>query len=149
MLVPQKTRYALRALFELAKRYGQGPTKIAEIARVQAIPGRFLEVILPELKRGGFVSAKRGREGGYSLTRQPIRISIGEVMRFLHGSLRPVECSESRSKKACPLRESCVFLTMWRRAEQAVAEVYDGTTFQDLVNEETEVHARRAPSYNI
>ena len=149
MLVPQKTRYALRALFELAKRYGRGPAKIAEIARAQAIPGRFLEVILPELKRGGFVDSKRGREGGYFLTRQPIRISLGEVMRFLHGSMRPVECTDSNSKETCPLRESCVFLTMWRRAEQAVAEVYDGTTFQDLLNEEVEVHARRAPSYNI
>ena len=66
MLVSQKSQYALRAIFELAKEYGKGP-KIAHIAEAQAIPVRFLEVILVHLKRGGFVDSQRGKEGGYFL----------------------------------------------------------------------------------
>ena len=64
MFVSQKCQYALRAVFELAKQYGKGPTKILHIAELQAIPVRFLEVILVQLKRGGFVDSQRGKEGG-------------------------------------------------------------------------------------
>ena len=63
MLVSQKCQYALRALFELAKRNGEGPVKIAAIAKAQAIPPRFLEVILSQLKQGSFVESQRGSEG--------------------------------------------------------------------------------------
>ena len=78
MLISQKDRYALRALFELAKRHGGRPIKVAEIAAAQAVPARFLEVILTELKQAGFVTSRRGRYGGYLLAREPADLTIGD-----------------------------------------------------------------------
>jgi len=84
MLVPyKKNQYALRAIYELARRYGEGPTKVVTIANRQAIPIRFLEVILNQLKHCGIVQSKRGFQGGYYLLCQPQDISVGDVMRFM------------------------------------------------------------------
>lgn len=133
MLVSQKSQYALRAVLELAKRQGAGPVKIAEIAEVQAIPGRFLEVILSQLKRAGFVESKRGTEGGYFLVRQPGALTVGEVLRFVEGPIGPVACVTDDPDRSCPLRGDCAFMSMWQDVRAAMAEVYDGTTFEDLV----------------
>ena len=69
MSVSLKCQYGLRALFELARRAGNGPTRIQEIAEAQAIPPRFLENILNQLRRGGFVESRRGKAGGFVLAR--------------------------------------------------------------------------------
>jgi len=148
MQVTQKCQYALRAIFELAKRNGRGPVKIAEVAEAQDIPPRFLEVILSQLKQGGFVASQRGAEGGYMLLRQPDELSVGEVMRFMQGPIGPVECLLD-GKKNCALFGSCVFLPMWEKVTKAMTEVYDSTTFQDLVENERN-HGVAAPaSYSI
>lgn len=59
MNVSQKCQYALRAVFELAKRRGEGPTTVADIAKAQAIPAKFLELILGQLRQGGFTESRR------------------------------------------------------------------------------------------
>ena len=87
MPISQKCQYALRAIYELAKNSGAGPLKMAEIARRQAMPLRFLEIILNELKRGGFIRAVRGKDGGCYLTRSPDDLTVGEVMRFIEALL--------------------------------------------------------------
>ena len=79
MAISQKCQYALRAVFELAKHYGQGPVKIADIAKAQAIPLRFLEVILSQLRQGGFAGSRRGNEGGYLLVRSPREFATGHI----------------------------------------------------------------------
>jgi Rrf2 family protein len=136
MLVSQKCQYALRAIFELAKRNGQGPVKIAEIAEAQAIPLRFLEVILSQLKQAGFVASQRGNKGGYILVCSPTELTVGEVMRFMQGPVGPVDCVAGGSKDKCPLYGDCAFFPMWERVRKATSDVYDNTTFQDLVEQE-------------
>ena len=148
MLVSQKCQYALRALFELARREGSGPAKIAEIAEVQAIPPRFLEVILSQLKRGGFVESRRGSEGGYTLARRPAKLTVGDIIRFVEGPIGPVTCLESDGDD-CPLGANCVFLPMWEKAHQAMSSVYDGTTLQDLLDQEQRMSAGYVPCYSI
>ena len=81
----RKCMYALQAMFELAFRKAKGPVKVQDIASAQAIPQRFLEVILAELKHGSFVESKRGNAGGYFLARPAEQISVGEVIGFLDG----------------------------------------------------------------
>lgn len=149
MLVSQKCQYAVRAVFELSKRHGQGVVKIAEIAEAQAIPVRFLEVILSQLKQGGFVGSRRGKEGGYSLSRPPGGLTVGEVIRFVEGPVGPVDCVEDSAAGGCRLHGSCVFLGMWTRVERAISEVYDSTTFQGLVDEEERLQSEYVPSYVI
>ncbi len=109
MLVSRKCRYALRAILELAMRNSQDPVKIADIAEAQAIPTRFLEAILNQLKQVGFVESRRGRRGGYFLKRSPDEITMGDVIESIQGCLGLVECV-SNSKYKCPFYDGCVFL---------------------------------------
>ena len=136
MSVSQKCQYALRAVFELGKRSDGQPTPVSTIAEVQAIPGRFLELILRQLRNGGFVESRRGVQGGYLLAVSPRTLSVGDVIRFVDGPIAPVRCVLGGKDVDCPLREKCAFMGMWRKARDAVAEVYDETTFQDLIDEE-------------
>jgi len=149
MLLTQKCQYALRAIFELARHIGEGPVKIADIAEVQAIPPRFLEVILTQLKQAGFVASQRGSEGGYILIRSPAELSVGEVMRFVQGPIGPVDCMLESAKDKCPLYGNCVFLPMWERARVAMSGVYDTTTFQDLVDNAERQSEKSDPLYSI
>ena len=136
MSVSQKCQYALRAVFELSKRFGNGPTTIAEIAGVQAIPARFLESILGQLRQGGFVESRRGIHGGYMIARPPKDISIGDLIGFVDGPVGPVRCVAGGKGSECPLFAHCSFMGLWERARDAVKGVYDTTSFQDLIDEE-------------
>jgi len=140
MLLSQKCQYAFRATFELARRYGEGqPVSVAEIARAQAIPSRFLEQILGELRHGGFVTSRRGAQGGYTLAVAPTALTVGDIIRFVEGPIAPVKCLVGEPD--CALKDNCLFMGFWQRAASALENVYNSTTFQDLVEEA----ATRAP----
>lgn len=129
----QKCYYAMRAVFELAKTGEGRAVKISDIAERQSIPVKFLEAILNQLKQGGFVDSRRGTDGGYLLARAPGRLTIGDIIRFVEGPLTPTKCDEGR--RGCgQSRDSCVFWPVWAEAEKALAQVYDGVSFQDLVD---------------
>lgn len=151
MLLSQKCQYALRAVFEMAKRVGEGPIKIEAIARVQSIPPRFLATILNQLKQGGFVESRRGAEGGYLLARSAEDLSVGEVIRFIEGPLAPVVCVTPKGASSCPLERKCVFMEMWAQAQAAMENVYDRTTFQELIEREIQRTEPQecAPTYCI
>ena len=150
MVLTQKCLYAIRAVFQIAARYPEGPVKIAEIARAQAIPQRFLEAILTQLKQGGFVESRRGKRGGYLLARQPSAITVGEVIRAIEGDIGPVECLAPHAESPkCTLYGQCVFADLWKRARRAVSEVYDETTFQHLLERERERSRTYVPAYSI
>lgn len=135
MLTPSKKgQYALRAIYELARRKNDGPTKISTIAAAQAIPRRFLEVILHQLKGSGLVESKRGFYGGYTLARTPENITVGDVLRYLQKDADPMRCLACVSQKACPFTENCAFSSLWHRVRDAAFAIYDKTTMQDLLN---------------
>ncbi len=148
MQVSQKTQYALRAMFELARRHGSGPTRIGDIAERQAIPSRFLEGILNQLRQAGLLRSVRGSRGGYELALEPSEISVGDMMRVIEGPIGPTECLEE-DHAGCPLYGSCAFEPMWRRAAEALADVYDGTTLADLLAEEERLRQAAPPNYVI
>jgi Rrf2 family protein len=135
MLTPSKKgQYALRAIYELAKRKDDGPIKVSIIANAQAIPPRFLEVILNQLKGSGLVESKRGFYGGYSLTKSPERITVGDVLRYLQKEMESSHCIACVTQKACPFTNNCAFSSMWHRVKKAAYEIYDETSMQDLLN---------------
>ena len=150
MLVSQKSHYALRAVFELAKRQGQGPVKIARIAAAQDIPPRFLEVILHTLKQAGLVASRRGTEGGYLLAAAPEVLTVGEVIVCLQGPLSLAESSEKKTKEAgmTPLQHP-VFAELWQEVESAINQIYHKTTFRALVNREQDRDDDYIASYTI
>jgi len=128
MAISQKCFYAIRAVFELALAPAGTTVKIGEIAERQGIPAKFLEAILNQMKGGGFVESRRGAEGGYLLSRSARSLSLGEIIRFVEGPLHPVPGS---SRDAALDR---IFSPVFAAAERALADVYDGVTFQDLVD---------------
>lgn len=143
--VSNKCRYALRAIFELAYRNSPEPVRIGDIAAAQEIPARFLEVIMAELKHGGFVESRRGNEGGYILARPAASLTVGEVLDFLQGTKeRPLQRFQ-----ATGLPGDLVFAQMWQKAEQAVEQVYMNTTFAKLVEQELAMRKDYVPNYAI
>jgi len=135
MFLPhKKDQYALRAIYELAKRKGEGPTKISDIAVAQAIPRRFLEVILHQLKGSGLVESKRGFYGGYFLAKPPHEITVGDVFRFLQKDSDGSSCIACVSQKACPFLKGCAFSDLWHDVKAAAFQIYDETTMQDLLD---------------
>jgi Rrf2 family transcriptional regulator, cysteine metabolism repressor len=142
MHISQKCQYTLRALYELAKHYSAAPINAAEIAEAQAIPPRFLELILQGLKDSWQVESRRGNNGGYVLAVSPESITVGDVIRMVDGSLAPVQCMLGREQKHCRLKGQCTFMEVWQKAQAALEEVYDSTTLQDLINNEPTIPAR-------
>jgi Rrf2 family cysteine metabolism transcriptional repressor len=138
MSVSSKCYYALRAVYALAEHNSSEPLKIAEIAEREQIPIRFLEVILNQLKGGGFVRSKRGAEGGYFLARPAEDLTVGAVMRFVDGPIAPVDCVSQSRHKECEFHGECHFFGFWGRVRQAISDVVDKTTFADLVRETRE-----------
>ncbi len=148
ILITQKCQYAIRAIFELSGHYGQGPIKIAQIAETQAIPPRFLEVILSQLKQAGFVESRRGNAGGYFLVRPPAKLTVGDVIEFVQGPVVPVECMVGSYSADCLLVDKCVFAPMWEKVRAAISEIYDATTFEGLV-EDAQKARKYIPGYTI
>ncbi len=149
MGMSRKCQYALRAVFDLARRHGGGPTTVGEIAESQAIPPRFLELILGQLRQGGFVESRRGVHGGYLLALDPQVLTVGEIIQFIEGPVAPVRCVATDREADCPLYGHCAFMDMWTRAGNAATDVYDTTTFQDLIDKEPASADRSVGSYSI
>lgn len=135
MLITQKKQYALRAIYELAKHQGEAPLKSAEIAQSQAIPQRFLEIILNRLKHAGIVVAKRGYTGGFHLKRPAHEITVGEIFQALDES-----CSEATAcvscilQPDCPFYGACAFMPLWSELQEAIDQICTKTTIQKLVD---------------
>lgn len=141
MNISVKGEYALQAVFDLAANGGAEPVKIAEIARRQKIPQKFLELILASLKQGGFVESRRGAEGGYMLAKRPEAITVGDILHFVEG--RQEERSRLRKQADSPFSE------LWRRADDAIDTVLQSATFAHLVREWTDKHSRFVPNWEI
>jgi len=149
MMLSQKCLYALRGIFELSRRAGEGPIKIHDIAKAQAIPPRFLEIILNQLRQGNVVDSKRGKEGGYFLTRPAEELTVGDVIRLIHGPICIVDCQSDKSDPDCSLSGNCVFRPLWEEAQEAILKIYDCKTFAELVAEDKQRAKTQAPTYSI
>lgn len=149
MTLSQKCQYAVRAIFELSKNYGKGPIRTNEIADAQAIPQRFLENILNELKSTGLIESRRGMRGGYLIARNPAELTVGEIIRLVDGPLDPVKCIGEGRSGGCPLQNECSLVKLWNRAKVAMEQVYDNATFKGLVEEEQEMNRSRPIDFAI
>lgn len=134
MSVSVKCQYAVRALFELAKRKDQGLIRLQDVAEAQDIPQRFLENILNQLRQGGFVESRRGKDGGFILLKPASQISVFDVVTFIDGPLYPVECAGSAPVRKCVFQGSCVFNSLWEEARESLGQVYRSRTIQDLLD---------------
>ena len=141
MKISVKGEYALQAIFDLCSQAPGTPVKIADIARRQNIPQKFLELILASLKQGGFVESRRGAEGGYLLARAASQITVGEVHRFFEGG--------RNGKSGLKKKAESPFDDLWGAVDEAVSAVVDQTTFADLQRRWNEKRRQFVPNWDI
>lgn len=149
MLVSKKSQYALRAIFELALRNSDRPVKIREIAAAQNIPARFLEVILNELRHAGLVQSQRGNEGGYMLPQRPEELTVGEVIRCVQGPVSMMGDEQRKAGESVSFFGDCAFEQLWENVNGAISEVWDNTTFAELVEYERAKKRISVSNYSI
>ena len=149
MGISLKCQYAVRAMFVLAQNEGNGLIRISEIAAAQNIPPRYLENIFNQMRQGGFVESRRGKEGGFFLARPARDITIGDIVRFIEGPMHPTCCQTDTSANACRFKTKCVFLRLWDEAQNALENVYDSSSLRDLVEEEKSLSAQTPFDYSI
>ncbi len=135
MLISTRGRYALRILIDMAEHNSNKYIKLKEIAERQEISEKYLESIVKELVNHHIVVGLRGKGGGYKLSKAPDEINVGEVLRFMEGSLAPVACLEDNSTP-CPKAPFCRTLDFWRGLDQIIRNYTDSFTISDLVKTE-------------
>jgi Rrf2 family protein len=135
-MLSHKSKYALKAMIVLAKEYGQGPVLIADIARREEIPRKFLELILLELRNRGILQSKKGKGGGYFLGRSPHKITLGEVLRDIEGPLAPIGCVSQTAYARCEdcrHERTCGIRMVMKDVRDATAKILDSTTLADVI----------------
>jgi Rrf2 family protein len=119
-------------MLELAHNVGGGPLQLRIIARRQDISAKYLDQLMAMLKSAGFVRSVRGAKGGYILAKAPNKIKLSEVFNCLEGTVTTVECTENENY--CDRAADCVARQVWTQVQQAIKDVLQSITFQDLVD---------------
>ena len=129
-----KDRYALRLMAELAAHDPQEFVPLKTISKRQQVSVKYLEQIVTVLTRAGYVKSVRGAQGGYRLAKNPSEYTVGMILRLTEGSLAPVPCLEDETNQ-CGRSSCCVTINVWKKVEDAVNNVVDSITLQDLLND--------------
>src|SRR5215510_10109854 len=135
-MLSMKAKYGLRAMASLAREYGNGPLLIADIAEKERIPRKFLELILLDLKKKGFLHSKKGKGGGYYLNRLPSTISVDQLIRALDGPLALLPCVSQMAYERCeecPDEEACGIRRVFKEVREATIGVLERTTLADMM----------------
>ena len=132
MKLSTRTRYAVRAIIELARHNSNQPLQLKIIAQRQDISVKYLEQLMAVLRSAGYVRSVRGSKGGYVLAKAPDQIRMNEVMHRLEGNVATVECVENEDY--CSRSSDCAARYLWIQVEQAIDKVLGAITLQDLVD---------------
>ena len=140
-MLTKKSKYGLKAMLQLAEDAGRGPILVSELAERQSIPKKFLEAILLDLKRHGFLQSKKGKGGGYLLSR-PLPyddlveyITVGQIIRVLEGPLALVPCASQtqyRRCEECADEATCGVRRAMLEVRDATSKILDRTTLSSL-----------------
>ncbi|ALX48173.1 cysteine metabolism transcriptional regulator CymR [Lentibacillus amyloliquefaciens] len=129
MKISTKGRYGLTIMLELARKHGNGPTSLKTIAREKELSEHYLEQLASPLRNAGLIKSIRGAYGGYILAKDPKDIRAGDIIRVLEGPISPVEGIENEE----PAKQA-----LWIRVRDAVKDVLDTTTLEDLKQHEND-----------
>jgi Rrf2 family transcriptional regulator, cysteine metabolism repressor len=139
MMFSTKSEYGVRVMVELARRSGEEPIPLAEIAECGGLPLAYLEHLVARLRKAGLVDSRRGSRGGYLLARSPTEITMAEVVEALEGSIAPIECiTEGADGSIVCARETdpghvCPTKLLWTRVRFSIVRTLQDTTLADLV----------------
>lgn len=135
MKLSTKSRYGVRALFDMAYHAGTLPVQIKDISRRQKISPRYLEQIFQDLKKAGLLKSRRGPQGGYFLARKPEEITTKEIILAAEGDLSLVACVKGQPvdcDSCCEFDNICVTQTLWEEATRRLHEYFDSVSLKDL-----------------
>ena len=134
MKISTKGRYALRLMIDLAQHDAGGYIPLRDISKRQEISAKYLEQIVVQLSRAGFVRSIRGAQGGYQLSRPSAEYTVGDILRITEGSLAPVACLEHEPIE-CGRAADCITLDFWRGLYKVINDYVDSVTLEDLITQ--------------
>ena len=137
MKISTTGRYALRLMIDLAENSSGNPVSLKDVAKRQGISDKYLEQIISVLNKAGYVRSVRGAQGGYLLKSDPETYTVGMILRQTEGSLAPVSCIED-DEIICDRQEQCVTSIVYKKINDAISNVVDNITLQDLVDWQSE-----------
>ena len=154
MRLSTKSRYGLRALFDIAYNCGNMPAQIQDISRRQQISPRYLEQIFQSLKRAGILKSKRGPQGGYCLAKKPEEITVLDVLCATELDVILVDCTgvtpkKRRRKNECPFEGQCVTQTVWEEATTLLNKLFSGITLQTLCQRGQEMGIKKEQDHRF
>lgn len=138
MKISTKGRYALRLMLDLALNNTGEYITIKSIASRQEISEKYLEQIISVLNKAGYVKSIRGAQGGYRLAKEPVEYTVGMILRLTEGSIAPIDCLEKGSE-GCSRCNGCMTREVWRDLYDAIKNVVDHITLQDIVDKQTNI----------
>ncbi|MGI6169031.1 MAG: RrF2 family transcriptional regulator [Christensenellales bacterium] len=133
MKVSTKGQYGIRAMFDLANQYEQGPVPINRVAAHQGVSVAYLEQLFAVLRKAGLVNSVRGAQGGFELAKLPKDITLGEILRALEGEMAPVKCVTGGT--TCEKSGTCPSQYIWQRLNDKVNAATDSITLQNMLEE--------------
>lgn len=134
-MISKKTKYGIKAMAYLAKQPSRSPVQTAEIALTENISQKFLESILLDLRKKGFLGAKKGKGGGYYLLREPKDIRMVDVIRLLEGPIAMLPCVSLNFYEKCddcPDELGCSVHALMLKVRDATLEVLGQNTLADI-----------------
>lgn len=149
MKLSTKGRYGLKAMFELALHYGEGPIPLKNIAESQDISENYLEQLIAVLRRNGLATSVRGAQGGYLLNEDPNNITVGDVIRALEGDIAPSDCVLEDNSNKCIREDFCVTKNVWIKIRDSINDVIDSITLGDMVNDFEKINENKDHMYYI
>ena len=138
MKISTKGRYALRLMLDIAMNDAVEPVRLKDVAERQSISVKYLEQIISQLVRAGYVKSIRGPQGGYRLVKAPKEYTVGMILRQVEGNMVPVACLEDE-ESGCELQSQCVTLRIWKELDEAMRSVLDKYTLADLMTWQMEL----------
>ena len=136
MRISTRGDYGIRAMLELAQRYGEGYLQSSEIAAAGAVPERYLCQLLILLRKAGLIKSRRGPGGGHALARPPDQISLADAVTALEGPWVPVSCVQENMVNDCPCGDDCPVRDVWLRVTQVTRRILEQTNFDRLAEKD-------------
>lgn len=134
MKISTRGRYAIRVMLDLAEHNTGEYIPLVDIAKRQGISEKYLEAIVSSLVKSGFLTALRGKKGGYKLTRKPEEYTMRSILQITEGAFAPVACLET-APNSCERAAECKTLKMWEGLQQLVNDYFENITLQDLLDD--------------
>jgi len=132
--VSTRGRYALRLMIDLAENNTGDYISLKDISARQEISTKYLEQIVTQLSKAGFLKSVRGPQGGYMLAKDPKKYSVGSILRITEGSLSPISCIEDKPNQ-CSRCAGCPTVDFWQGLNQTINDYVDKYTLDDLINQ--------------